>query len=73
MGRLVDQSPSMSCSVVDTVPRMSNGPTSRPVPEHVMLGVRYSPQDVEMCRLVDQSPSMSCSVVGTVPNYIMFV
>jgi hypothetical protein len=44
MGRLVDQSPRMSCSVVGTVLRMSNGQTGRPVPEHVMLDGRYSPQ-----------------------------
>jgi len=47
MGRLVDQYPSLSRSVVGTVPRMSNRQTSRPVPEHVMLGGRYSPQDIE--------------------------
>ena len=49
MGRQVDQSPSMSCSVVSTVPRMSNGQTGRPVPEHVMLGGRYSPQVYHVC------------------------
>jgi len=27
-----------------TVPRLSNGRTGRPVPEHIMLGGRYSPQ-----------------------------
>ena len=44
MDRLVNQSLSMSCSVVGTVLRMSNGQTGRPVPKHVMLGGWYSPQ-----------------------------
>ena len=44
MGRLVNQSPSISCSVVGTVPRMANGQTGRPVLEYFMLGGRYSPQ-----------------------------
>jgi len=47
MGELVDQSPSHSCSVVGTVPRLSNGRTSRPVPEPFVLGSRYSPQVIE--------------------------
>ena len=45
--RLVDQSPSISCSVVDTAPRLSKEQTGRPVPEHIMLGGRYSPQDID--------------------------
>jgi len=49
MGRLVDQSLSMSCSVVGIVLRLSNGQTGRPVPEHVMLGGRYSPQVYHVC------------------------
>jgi len=46
-GRLVDQSPSISCLVVRTVPRISNGQTGGPVPERLMLGGRYSPQDIK--------------------------
>jgi len=44
MGELVGQSPSVSCSVVGTVPRLSNPRTGRPVPQRIMLGGRYSPQ-----------------------------
>ena len=43
MGRLVNQSPSISCSVVGTVPRMENGQTGQPVPKYILLGGRYSP------------------------------
>jgi len=43
-GRLVDQSPSIQCSVVGTVSRSPNWQTGRPVPEHTVLGGRYSPQ-----------------------------
>ena len=54
-GELVDQSLSISCSMVGPVPRLSNGQTGqpvpehimlsgRPVPEHIMLGGRYSPR-----------------------------
>ena len=44
MSGLVDQSPSISCSMVGTVPRLSNGQAGRPVPEHITLSGRYSPQ-----------------------------
>ena len=42
LGEVVGQSPSISCSVVGTVPGLSIGRTGRPVPEHIMLGGRYS-------------------------------
>ena len=44
MSGLVDLSPSVSCSVVGTVPRLSNERAGRPVPERIILGGRYSPQ-----------------------------
>jgi hypothetical protein len=47
MSRLVDQSPSIYCSVVSTVPRMANEQTGQPVLEYILLGGRYSPQDGE--------------------------
>jgi len=92
--RLVDQSPSMLCSVVGTVNRIveridwSTSPrafyarwsvqstkllkeqTDRPVPEHIMLGGRYSQPNCRKNRLVDQSPSMLCSVIGTVNRIV---
>jgi len=49
MDRLVDQSPSISCSVVGTVPRLLDGRAGRPVLEHIMLGGRYSPQIYHVC------------------------
>ena len=53
MGRLVDQSPSISCSVVGKAPRISNGQTGRPVPEHLMLSGRYNPQVYHVCLTKD--------------------
>jgi len=47
LGELVGQSPSISCSVVGTVPRLSIGRTGRLVPEHIMFGGRYSPRIVD--------------------------
>ena len=44
MCRLIDQSSSMSCSVVGTVPKFLDVQTYRPVPEHIMLGGRYRPR-----------------------------
>jgi len=49
MGRSIDQSSSMSCSVVGTVTEMSNGQIDRPVPEHVMLGGQYRHQVYHVC------------------------
>jgi len=43
-GRLGDQSPSIQCSVVGAVPRSLNWQTGRPIPEHIVLGGRCSPQ-----------------------------
>jgi len=43
LGRLVDQSLSIPCSVVGTVPGFI-GQTGRPVPVHTVLRGRYSPQ-----------------------------
>jgi len=42
--RLINQSPSVLCSVVGAVPRFPNWQTGRPVPEHTVLGGRCSPQ-----------------------------
>ena len=47
MSGLVDQSPSISCLVVGTVPRLPNKRAGRLVPEHIMLGGRYSPQTIK--------------------------
>jgi len=54
MGRLVDQSSSIYCSVVGTIPKMANGQTSQPVHEYILHGGQYSPQDGEW---VDYSTS----------------
>jgi len=43
MGRLLNQSLSIYCSVVGTVPKMANGQTDRPVLEYILLGGQYSP------------------------------
>ena len=43
-GRLVDQSPSVQCSVVGAVPRTPNWQTGRPVSERIVLDGQCSPQ-----------------------------
>ena len=60
LSELVDQSPSVSCSVVGTVPSLSIVRTGRPVPERIVLGGRYSPQFVDWANWSVQSPSISC-------------
>ena len=43
-GGLDDQSSSIECSVVGAVPRFPNWQTGQPVPKHIVLGGRCSPQ-----------------------------
>jgi len=56
-GRLVDQFPSVQCSVVGAAPRSLNWQTGRPVPERILLGGRCSPQVRQSSKLADWSTS----------------
>jgi len=56
LGELVGQSPSISCSVVGTVPGLSIGRTGWPVPEHIFLKNRIA---VLMCDVTEHPAILS--------------